>query len=118
MNKPQIPSGNYLQAIETSLQATAAANSEYRQFDKQIAASLAWSLASRYQYFYTELMLLDHPRNPRRARTAEALAERTRQLETTLDETLGLLSVVAAQAPGHLLPTACAFHAIRPPVPG
>nr|MBS0019436.1 hypothetical protein [Gammaproteobacteria bacterium] len=59
-----------------------------------------WSLANRYQYFFSELMLVDHPRNPRRARSHDESAERVLRLEAITDETLGLLSVDVRQRLG------------------
>jgi hypothetical protein len=65
-------------------------------------------LANRYQYFWSEL-LVDHPKNPRRARSADESAERTQRLEGICDETLGLLSVMAARTTPSLLPEATRY---------
>ena len=110
----QISTTNYLHTINEALIACAAANSEYQSFDRQLAASLAWSLANRYQYFFSELMLVDHPKNPRRARTHEESAERTLRLEGICDETLGLLSVMAARTSAELLPEASRYFPVTP----
>ena len=101
-----ITNTNYLHTIDELLNAAAAANSEWQNFDKQLAASVAWSLSSRYPYFHSELLLVDHPKNPRRARSHDESAERTERLEQMCKETLGLLSVLAARASAEMLPTA------------
>ena len=105
----QITTTNYLHTIDEALTACAAANSEWQRFDQQLAASLAWSLANRYQYFFSELMLVDHPKNPRRARSHEESIERTLRLEGICDETLRLLSVMAARTTPTLLPEASRY---------
>jgi hypothetical protein len=110
----QITTTNYLHTIDEALTACAAANSEYQSFDRQLAASLAWSLANRYQYFFSELMLVDHPKNPRRARSHEESIERTLRLEGICDETLGLLSVMAARTSAELLPEASRYFPATP----
>ena len=108
----QITSTNYLNTIDELLTATAAANSEWQSFDRQLAASVAWSLANRYQYFWSELLLVAHPKNPRRARSEDESAERTERLEGICDETLGLLSVMAARTTPTLLPDASRYFPV------
>ena len=108
----QITSTNYLNTIDELLTATAAANSEWQSFDRQLAASVAWSLANRYQYFWSEMLLVDHPKNPRRARSEDESAERTERLEGICDETLGLLSVMAARTTPNLLPEASRYFPV------
>ena len=105
----QITSTNYLNTIDELLTACAGANSEWQQFDNQLAAAVAWSLANRYQYFHSELLLVDHPKNPRRARSEDESAERTQRLEDICDETLGLLSIMAARTTSTLLPEASRY---------
>jgi hypothetical protein len=105
----QITQTNYLHTIDELLTAAASANSEWQSFDRQLAAAVAWSLANRYQYFWSELLLVDHPKNPRRARSADESAERTQRLEGICDETLGLLSVMAARTTPSLLPEATRY---------
>jgi hypothetical protein len=105
----QITTTNYLHSIDEALPACAAANSEWQSFDNQLAAAVAWSLANRFQYFWSELLLVDHPKNPRRARSADESAERTLRLEGICDETLGLLSVMAAHTTSTLLPEASRY---------
>ena len=105
---------NYLHTIDELLTAAAAANSDWQNFNQQLAASVAWSLSSRYQYFFSELLLVDHPKNPRRARSHDESAERTQRLEGICDETLGLLSVVAARASADMLPQASRYFPATP----
>ena len=105
----QITTANYLHSLDEALTACAAANSEWQQFDRQLAAAVAWSLANRFQYFHSELLLVDHPKNPRRARSEDESAERTLRLEGICDETLGLLSVMAARTTSTLLPEASRY---------
>lgn len=110
----QISTTNYLHTIEETLTACAAANSEWQNFDRQLAAAVAWSLANRFQYFWSELQLVNHPKNPRRARSYDESAERTLRLEAICDETLGLLSVMAARAPAEMLPEASRYFPVTP----
>jgi hypothetical protein len=110
----QITSTNYLNTIDELLTAAAAANSDWQNFDQQLAASVAWSLSSRYQYFFSELRLVDHPKNPRRARSHDESAERTQRLEGICDETLGLLSVMAARTSADMLPPASRYFPVTP----
>ncbi|TVP84574.1 MAG: hypothetical protein EA347_10685 [Thioalkalivibrio sp.] len=91
----QITNTNYLHTIDETLTACAAANSAWQSFDRQPAASVFWSLANRYPYVFSDLLLVDHPKNPRRARSHDESEERTLRLEGIRDETLGLLSVMA-----------------------
>jgi len=110
----QISTTNYLHTIDETLTACAAANSEWQQFDRQLAAAVAWSLANRFQYFWSELQLVDHPKNPRRARSHDESAERTLRLEAICEETLGLLSVMAARTSAELLPEASRYFPVTP----
>jgi hypothetical protein len=71
---------------------------------QNLATSLTWSLAGQVAGLIADLGILEHPDNPRRARSAEAAAERTQRLEQAIDERLVLLSQFAVRANPELLP--------------
>lgn len=78
---------------------------------QNLATSLTWSLAGQVSGLMADLVLIDHPDNPRRARSPEAAADRTRKVEQAIDERLVLLSQFAVRANPELLPDPSQFIA-------
>ena len=102
-----------IDTVMNAFERVHAADSGRSRPGQNIATSLVWSLAGQSAGLMAELAIIDHPDNPRRSRSPEAAADRTKNLEGALEERLALLGQFAALANPELMPEASQFTTPR-----